>query len=83
MHMGLCFGQVTLESNQFFRQFAEALTSLNVALKSPEDLTVLVHNTALFINDFQVFGQMASKLGGAYKKPREYLLNSVEAFFLQ
>jgi hypothetical protein len=26
---------------------------------------------------------MASKLGGAYKKPREYLLNSVEAFFLQ
>lgn len=42
-----------------------------------------MHNTALFVNNYQAFGQMASKLGGMFQRPKEFGLNSVEAFYLQ
>jgi hypothetical protein len=55
---------------------------MNQTAKS-EELTTLVHNTALFVNNYQAFGQMASKLAGMYQRPLEFGLNSVEAFYLQ
>jgi len=81
LHLGISQGEFTLDSNRFFKQFADTLAKMNMTIKS-EELTILVHNTALFANNYQVFGQMASKLGGMYQRPQEFALNSVEAFYL-
>jgi hypothetical protein len=64
--LGVCESMYTISSNTYFKRYVKVLNEINMDLKS-EKLTEIVHNTALAINDFQLQGQMASKLGGQYK----------------
>ena len=74
-------GYTTVQNNPHFIKFVEAVEHLNGKAKS-EDLTQFLHNISLQINKYTTFGSMATKMAGAYKKPKEYGLNTVQAFYL-
>jgi len=82
IHRGIALGQVTLQNNQSFIRYSDELAALSQTLKSHQ-LSELVHDTSLMANNFQRFGQMASKLSALVNQPARYGLNSVEAFYLQ
>ena len=72
---------MTVASNPYYAQFVKTITAINAKVKS-EDLTKIAHSESLFVNNYQAFGQLASKLGGVFAKPQQYSLNSVQAFYL-
>jgi hypothetical protein len=74
--LGLSDAQFTLSKNTYMRRYISELVKLNTKLPN-EGLTSTIHHLSLAVNDFQLFGQMASKLGGQYKMPKEHNLNSV------
>lgn len=74
--------QTTIASNTYIKEYLKALITLTASIQS-EDLTEIVHDLSLRVKEYQIFGQMASKMGGQYKKAKEFNLNSIEAFYLQ
>ena len=44
---------------------------------------MFIYPLSLVINDFKVFGTASSKLSGAFKKPKQFLLCQAEALYLQ
>jgi len=62
-------------------KFVEAVEHLNTKAKS-EDITWFLHNLSLQVNKYAVFGSMATKMANAYKKPKDYALNTVSALYL-
>jgi hypothetical protein len=43
---------------------------------------MFIYPLSLVINDFKVFGTASSKLSGAFKKPKQFLLCQAEALYL-
>ena len=76
IHLGLQEGYVTVQNNPHFLKFVEAVEYLNSKIKN-EEITSFVHNISLMANKHQLFGSMATKMSGAFKKPADYGLNTV------
>ena len=79
--MGVQEGYFTLASNPYYKQFAEVVSQINSKVKN-EELCRYAHDINIHVNNFQQFGSLASKLGGAFGHAKDYSLNSVEAFYL-
>lgn len=73
-------GVFSLARSPHYKQFVDTLSEMNSKLKSNE-LTEILHDMSLHTNNYQQFGQLASKLG--FANPKKYMLNSVQAFYHQ
>ena len=70
----------SLARSPHYKQLVDTLSEMNAKWKTNE-LTEILHDMSLHTNNYQSFGQLASKLG--FTNPKKYMLNSVQAFYNQ